>query len=253
MRPDRRTVLLAFLAVTAIVAVVAYGPIPQDPAYHAFSDQRTLLGIPHFWNVVSNLPFALAGVIGLIVVARRPGGMVAGNAAAYAAFFAGAVLIAAGSAWYHLNPTNASLVWDRLPMTISLMAFFDVVIAEHVDARLARRALIPLNAIRIATAAWWGISDRLGAPDLRAYVIVQFLPMLLIPVILLLYPSRLGGVWVLWLILVFYGLAKAFELGDAAVHRVLGVISGHTLKHFAAAAGLFTLVWGLRHRSPAAV
>jgi hypothetical protein len=40
-------------------------PIPQDPSYHQFADQRTLLGIPNFWNVVSNLPFVLVGAIGL--------------------------------------------------------------------------------------------------------------------------------------------------------------------------------------------
>jgi hypothetical protein len=28
--------------------------IQQDQLYHVFADQRTLLGIPHFWNVVSN-------------------------------------------------------------------------------------------------------------------------------------------------------------------------------------------------------
>src|SRR5688572_5997744 len=140
---DRRLVLLAAVAVIAMICVVAYGRIPQDPAYHAFSDQRTILGIPHFWNVVSNLPFAVLGVLGLAGVARRPSGMIKENAPAYALFFAGAVLIAVGSSWYHLNPMNATLLWDRLPMTISLMAFLDVVIGEHVDARFARRARLP--------------------------------------------------------------------------------------------------------------
>jgi hypothetical protein len=250
MAIDRRAIILGLLAAAAVVAVVLYGPIPQDPAYHAFSDQRTLLGVPHFWNVVSNVPFAFAGVLGLLVVRRRPPGMIAEDAAAYAAFFAGAVLIAAGSAWYHLNPTNATLLWDRLPMTISLMAFLDLVIAEHVDGRLARRALFPLIVLGVASAAYWRLSERLGAPDLRAYALVQFLPMLLIPLILLLYPSRLRGPRVLWLIVGCYAIAKMFELGDAAVHRVLGGLSGHTLKHLAAAAGIFLLVWGLRRRSP---
>lgn len=249
-RPGWRAVLLGLIAATATVAVVLQGPIPQDPAYHAFSDQRMLFGIPHFWNVVSNVPFAIAGVLGLLVMGRKPSGMIAESSAAYAAFFSGAVLIAFGSAWYHLDPTNATLLWDRLPMTISLMAFFDLVIAEHVSSRLARRALVPLIAIGIASAAYWGVSERLGAPDLRPYVLVQFLPMLLIPLILLLYPSRLSRVRVLWLILAFYALAKAFELGDAAMYRVLGFMSGHTLKHFAAAAAMFTLIWGLRRRSP---
>jgi hypothetical protein len=247
---DRRLVLLVAVAVVATIALVAYGPIPQDPAYHAFSDQRTILGIPHFWNVVSNVPFAIAGLLGLAVVARRPAGMIAENALAYALFFAGAVLIAVGSSWYHLSPTSATLVWDRLPMTISLMAFFDIVIGEHVDARFARRALLPLVAIGIASAAYWGISERFGRSDLRPYAIVQFLPLLLIPIMLVAYPSQFSKVFVHWLILGCYAVAKVFELLDGPVHRALGVMSGHPLKHVTAAAAMFVLVWGLNRRAP---
>jgi hypothetical protein len=246
---DRR-LMLPSVAVVAAIGVVAYGPIPQDPAYHAFSDQRTILGIPHFWNVVSNAPFAIAGILGLAVVARRPTGMIAENALAYVLFFAGAVLIAFGSSWYHLSPTNATLVWDRLPMTISLMAFFDLVIGEHVDVRFARRALLPLVAIGIASAAYWGISERLGRSDLRPYAIVQFLPLLLIPIMLVAYPSRLTRVAVLWVILGCYGLAKVFELLDGPIHRMVGVVGGHPLKHLAAAAAIFVFVWGLDRRAP---
>jgi hypothetical protein len=243
-------VLLLAIAAIATVVVVAYGPIPQDPAYHAFADQRTILGIPHFWNVVSNLPLAIAGILGLAVIARRPPGMIAENALAYVVFFAGAVLIAAGSSWYHLDPTNSTLVWDRLPMTLSLMAFFDIVIGEHVDVRFAKRALLPLVAVGIASAAYWGISEHLGRSDLRPYAIVQFLPLLLIPIIVAAYPSRLTQVSVLWAILGFYGIAKLFELLDLPIHRALGVIGGHPLKHLAAAAAIFVLVWGLDRRAP---
>ena len=67
----RRAVVRLLLAVVTLVTVVAllrHGPIPQDPAYHAFADTRRIAGIPNFWNVVSNLPFLLAGLYGL---ARR--------------------------------------------------------------------------------------------------------------------------------------------------------------------------------------
>src|SRR5215831_20622343 len=59
--------LLALLGLTAIslAGLLLVPPIPQDQSYHQFADQRILLGIPHFWNVVSNLPFVLVGAIGL--------------------------------------------------------------------------------------------------------------------------------------------------------------------------------------------
>ena len=53
---------MLFLAGLGIVSLIGLGflpPIAQDPLYHAFADQRALLGVPHFWNVVSNLPFVL--------------------------------------------------------------------------------------------------------------------------------------------------------------------------------------------------
>jgi hypothetical protein len=246
---DRRAVLLGVIAVAGIAGVALSGPIRQDPAYHAFSDQRELFGIPHFWNVVSNLPFAIAGVYGLLVIARRPRGMIAENSLAYVLFFAGAIVIAAGSGFYHLNPNDQTLVWDRLPMTISLMAFFDAVLGEHVGVRLARRALVPLVAVGIASAAYWALSQTWDMADLRPYAIVQFLPLVLVPLILLLYPSRLTKVWFLWSVLACYALAKVFELFDAPVHRALGGVSGHTLKHLSAAGAMFVLALGLRSRT----
>src|SRR5713226_7825908 len=98
---------------TAIIVVVAlHRPVPQDPSYHDFADQRTLFGVPNFCNVVSNLPFAFVGIAGLIALHRRE------LDAGFAAFFLGAILISVGSAYYHLQPNNATLTWDRLPMTI---------------------------------------------------------------------------------------------------------------------------------------
>src|SRR5213078_1427388 len=98
--------------------------IPQSTEYHRFADQRTLLGIPHALNVLSNVPFLLVGVAGLLYLttpeARRAGGTVDEPIirVAYLCLFAGVGLTAFGSTYYHLDPTNKTLVWDRLPMTV---------------------------------------------------------------------------------------------------------------------------------------
>lgn len=247
--PGWRAALLLLMAAMALVALVWHGPIPQPAGYHAFADQRALLGIPHFWNVVSSLPFTLTGLAGLWVLLRtRPPGAVAELKSCYATAFAGAVLIGLGSAWYHLRPDNATLVWDRLPMTVTFMAFFAIVIGEHIDARLARRALPGLLLAGLGSVAYWALSERLGLSDLRPYLLVQFLPMALIPLILLLYPSRLTGVGLLWTLLGLYGVAKALESFDAALFEQLELLSGHTLKHLLAAGSLGCLVVGLRVR-----
>jgi len=61
----RRQQLLVIVSVAALVAVFFVPRIPQDPAYHRFVDARTLLGVPNFWNVLSNVGYLLVGLYGL--------------------------------------------------------------------------------------------------------------------------------------------------------------------------------------------
>jgi hypothetical protein len=239
-----RHTILAAVALAALAAVAALGAFPQPQHYHAFADARAAFGVPNFWNVASNLPFALVGLVGLREVARKPTGMLAELAPAYSAFFAGCVLIAVGSSLYHLAPVDATLVWDRVPMTISFMAFVAIVAGEHFDPVAARRALPALVATGVATVAWWRVTD-----DLRPYLAVQFAPMLLVPLTMLLFRSRLAPARYLVAMLTLYAVAKALESYDHEVFEALGgVVSGHTLKHLAAAGGMYALVLALRNR-----
>ena len=247
-----RVALLALIALAAIAAVVAQPPLAQDAGYHAFADQRALLGIAHFWDTASNLAFALAGLAGLAALRANARADFGGLRSAYAVFFGGATLVAVGSAGYHLAPSNASLVWDRLPMTIAFMAFFTIVIGEHGAPRLAQRLLLPLLAAGIGAVAWWAAAVWTGRPDdLRPYLLVQFLPMLLIPLIALLFPARTGERRWLWLLLACYALAKVCEAFDAEIFAATGQISGHTLKHLVAAAGVSMMAFAVRRRRPA--
>jgi hypothetical protein len=237
--------LVALLLAAAVVALLVYGPIRQDQAYHAFADRETLLGVPHFWNVVSNLPFVFAGLAGLYALARGPTpGVLPELRAPYATFFAGAVLIGLGSGWYHLAPNDATLVWDRLPMTISFAAYTMIVVGEHVDPGFARRWLWPAVAVGAASVGWWAFSG-----DLRPYALVQFGPLVLLPLLLWKVPSRLTATGWHWLVLASYVLAKLCELSDHALHDLIG-FSGHPLKHVAAAAGVAALVVAMRVRAP---
>jgi hypothetical protein len=101
------------------VLLAIHGPLRQSLHYHQFADGRSVLGMPNFVDVASNLPFLIVGVACLWLRLR---GRVQGMAAAWLVFFAGVSLVSAGSAWYHLQPDNDSLVWDRLPMTVGFKA-----------------------------------------------------------------------------------------------------------------------------------
>lgn len=251
MRRPSATPLVA-LSVVAIAGMFLVPPIAQDPAYHAFADQRTLWGIPHCVNALSNLPFMLVGLLGLLALSPGcPAGGLDALLPSYRAFFAGLLLVGLGSLYYHLDPNNATLVFDRLPMTISFMAFFAAIVGEHVSVELGRRLLWPLIGLGIATVVYWHLTERAGHGDLRPYGLVQFLPLLLMPLILLRYPSRFTGTSYLWTVLAAYALAKGAEAADEWIFRTTGFISGHSLKHLLAAAGGYALLLALQRRHPA--
>ncbi len=220
-----------------IITVFFMQPIAQDPAYHNFADTNSYYGIANALNVLSNLPFLIVGIFGLYCF-RSARGINASVQLRYmfAWFFAGVSLTAFGSAYYHLEPNNTTLVWDRLPMTIAFMAFFCIVVANYMSARVASVALIPLLVFGVASVVYWHYID-----DLRLYALVQFLPILLMCLILIFRSSStLPKKYVFWTI-AFYALSKLAELLDQQIYDVLYVISGHSLKHMLAAMAPFVV------------
>ena len=231
-------ILLGGLALASAAALAVMSPITQDQDYHAFADARTLLGIPHFWNVVSNLPFIAVGAAGLAFYRRD---------AAATALFAGVLLTGFGSSYYHLAPDDGRLFWDRLPMTIGFMALLAGAIGERFGDAAGRRALWPLLALGAASLVWWRWTG-----DLRPYVWVQFYPCLVLPILYVWFPATTGSA-ILIAAAALYGLSKAFEYFDHAIYAATGeVVSGHTLKHLAAAAACYTLLRYIAQRRPLA-
>jgi hypothetical protein len=195
MNARRALGLIAFM-LASLVGLLLLPPIVQNQNYHDFADQRTLFGIPNFWNVVSNIPFIGIGAVGLWQFGRSQATML---------LFLGVFLTGFGSAYYHLEPSDQTLFWDRLPMAIGFMAM------------------------------------------------VQFFPCLPLPLIFLLFAPRFSGT-IYWLLAaMLYALAKLFEFYDSAIYSAGTVLSGHTLKHFAAAAACGALLRYFQKRQPIAV
>ena len=229
-------ILLGGLGLASAAALTAISPIVQDQGYHAFADARPLLGIPNFWNVVSNLPFMLVGAAGLAFLRKD---------AAAVALFAGILLTGFGSSYYHLAPTDRTLFWDRLPMTITFMALLAGALGERFGDAVGRRALWPLLAVGLASLLWWRWTG-----DLRPYVWVQFYPVLVLPILYWWIPVTTGTA-ILITAAALYGLSKAFEYFDSSIFTVTGgSVSGHTLKHLAAAMAGYSILRMIRRRRP---
>ncbi len=249
MPTDNRLKIILAIIVVAIIAMVSVDPIAQDPAYHNFADQRRIFSIANFFNVLSNLPFVITGVMGIRLVAlRKVTGGLAELQAMYLTFFVGVLLTGFGSAYYHYQPDNQTLLWDRLPMTIAFMALFSAIIGEYISTRLAWKLFVPLLILGITSVIYWHVTELNGHGDLRAYVLVQFLPVLLIPLILWLFDSKLDNDKYIWGVIGAYTVSKLMELFDAQLYSIVGLLSGHSLKHLAAAFGTLIFYWALRER-----
>jgi hypothetical protein len=240
---DWREWLLGGVALVAIVGTLLVPRIPQDESYHLFADTRTLAGIPNFWNVISNAPFALVGIYGLSLTPRLasrslwPG---------YIAFCVAVIGVSFGSSYYHYAPSTPALVWDRLPMSLAFMAVFTLILGDRVNPDLARTLLGPLLIIGAASVFYWSWTEKHGVGDLRPYALVQFLPFLLIALMLRLYPgSRPSATWLWWAFLMYF-LAKLAEHFDAPVFHAAG-ISGHTVKHVLSALAVLCALFALLH------
>lgn len=230
-----------FAAGVGVLALAAalLPAVVQDPAYHAFVDRRPLGPIPNAADVLSNAAFALVGAAGLWIAARRPFPDPRARPA-WLVLFAAVAATAAGSAWYHLAPTSARLVWDRLPMAIAFMALVAVLAGDRLGPAVGRWALPRLVLVGVASVAWWQAGDGAGQGNLLPYLAVQVGALAAVPVLVLGRP-RAGGSPAPWLVaLGLYAGAKGLEARDAAVHAALG-LSGHTAKHLVAAAAIGVL------------
>lgn len=247
------TLTAVLLAVT--VGVFFLPPIPQSQAYHNFADQRQLLGVPNCLDVISNAAFLVVGLWGILALTRHAKAHAVvfvdeRERWPYLVFFIGVTLTAFGSSYYHLQPANDRLVWDRLPMAVGFMALVAAVISERVNIKAGIRLLAPLLVLGIGSVVYWSVTESAGRGDLRPYALVQFGSLLTILLLLALFPQRYsrGGDFLISFII--YGLAKVFEAADRQIFALGGIVSGHTLKHLAAAISAYWILRMLQLRFP---
>ena len=240
MRPNWRIALLIGVAVIAVVIAILLPPISQDAAYHHFADDRTIFGIWNFWNVLSNVPFLFVALWGL----SKPGNFAERwERHANIVLLGGLALVAFGSGFYHLHPNDATLFWDRLPMTIVFMALLSITVGERVNSESGRLLLFPLLAIGVGSLLAWKMTS-----DLRMYGIVQFYPVLALPVMLICFPPRYTGTAGIWAMIGLYVIAKVLEFSDQWIWRIAGPLSGHPFKHIAGAVAMLFYVEAIRRR-----
>ena len=222
-----------FASVALAIAIALWGPeLTQFENYHAFADQRIWAGLPHAMDVLSNLPFAVAGVWGQyrVVEMSKDQGWDARNSLA-SVFFAGLVITAIVSSSYHLAPDDLGLAWDRCGMVVAFAGLMGMAVAD----RISPRSGIAIAALTLVTGPAsvyvWATTG-----NLTAWAVSQGGGMLLVVVLSMLRP--VSGAWriPLFWVIACYAFAKSLELGDHVVFEATQwAVSGHSLKHIWAA------------------
>ncbi|MFM2399471.1 MAG: hypothetical protein RL341_1628 [Pseudomonadota bacterium] len=238
MQQHRLFIIAGALGLAAAGLLVA-GPIAQPDHYHAFADTRAWLGIPNTADVLSNLPFLIVGILGLLRAAQVPQALQLPwrllSIALRATCF--------GSAFYHWAPADFGLLIDRIPVALACVAIALMMLADRVSAAAVRPLpLAVMSLLAVTSCLYWYFTQTAGHGDLRPYIFLQGLPMLLVPLLTLLYPGGTirGSTW--WTVLLLYAAAKLCEVLDHQMLDTLSVISGHTLKHLFAAAAAWVLI-----------
>lgn len=231
-------------AALALLALAVFGPVlPASPHQHGFADQRTLWDLPCALDVLSNLPFAVAGAWGLALLRRlRSGALDAATRATATLFCVGLLCTAMGSAWYHGRPDDAGLLWDRLGMVAAFAGLLGLAAAGRVGLRAGRATAVAVLLAGPLAVAWW---VRTG--DLLPWATLQLGGMLVVLALAGL-PRRPGALALnLVAVIAWYGAAKLFEAADHAVFAATGQwVSGHTLKHLCAAGAALPVLAALR-------
>lgn len=229
------------LLITATLAAVAFllPPIAQPPQYHDFADQRACGPLPNCLDTATNALFVLAGLSGmgiLLGATRRRTFADPRELWPYALFFLAVVLVGVASGYYHLAPNNAGLAWDRAAIALALMAWFAAVVGERVGLTFGLRLLPFLVGGGLGSVVWWIWTETRGTGDLRPYLFMQIVPILLTPLLLWLYPPRYSNGRDILAVVGLYLLALLFDVSDSWVFAATnGLVSGHTLKHVVAA------------------
>jgi hypothetical protein len=236
-----RKILLLIIVIGSLAIMMSLQPIKQNLDYHDFGDRRAFFGIPNFFDVITNIPFLLVGIAGINFCM---GSRALSFRIAWLTFFAGVAIVCVGSGYYHWNPTNDSLVWDRLPITVAFMGLFAVLLAEYVSAKFGTYLLAPVVLAGLMSVLYWHWFD-----DLRFYVWIQFVPLLIIPFLMVLFRPKYSHQWLLSVALACYLFAKLLEVYDKDVFVFTqNHFSGHSFKHFLAALGCLSILVMLKTR-----
>lgn len=244
--------IFSLIIISTIIVFGFFPRMPQPLEYHDFADKRSYWGIPNFYNVISNLASFIVAFMALVYLftSKFKNYTKSLEKKIYLGFFKAILLTSLGSVYYHWNPNNLTLFWDRLPMIIALMIFQSAIIAERISIKKSKQLLIPLIVLGAFSAIYWRNTEINGVGDLRLYGLLQFFLPINVALMLWKLPSSYTSSSHLWEALAWYAFAHIAAFSDANIYEATNqFVSGHTLKHICFAFATFAVLKYLKRRT----
>jgi len=252
-----RKIIVISPGIFGLMAIFFFPRLTRNPVSHLFLLQLEKEDVARFGNVVTSLAIVFVGLSGLYFMIRsgnitwRKPFVEQRERRIYAVFFLCLILTGLGSGWYHYDPVEERLIWDRLPAMTALLSFFAIVVSERISLKAGTHLLWPLLILGAGSAIYWQVGlEQAGRGDIRFYGLIYGYTVLAIPLTLLLFPSRFTQGHYFWRVLFWLALARSCELFEQEIFGLTQYVSGHTLGHCFAAVGVFSIVAMLKRREP---
>tara|TARA_B100000676_G_scaffold14654_3_gene13177 strand:- start:8528 stop:9232 length:705 start_codon:yes stop_codon:yes gene_type:complete len=226
----------------------------QENNYHQFADQRNYFGISNFLNVSSNIFIFLSGVLGFISLLsskellRRKTFTHLFERWPYIILFLCVIIVGITSAYYHLEPDNTRLTWDRIPIAIGISTLFSITLIERISIKFGLLILPFLILFGIGSVIYWYWGEQNSLGNLNYYIFIQFYSILGIVILGKYFPSRYNRNNDIFIVVTLYAIAKFLEIADHEIYNLGRVISGHSLKHLFVGLAVFWIIYSLYKR-----
>lgn len=231
-------VMLASMTLAVTMGLMAWGPVELTASAHRYADERAWFGMVGAANVWVNAVMFAAGAWGWY--ATRNSHWPLHLRTPWQLFQLCAMAAAGAAALYHARPHDSLFVFTHVTTASGFVMLTFGLLAERVHSRFGSLpvCLMVLAGIVSTGGAMLLAHAQGGHLDMRPLLLLEIIPVLVIPAGALSLPGRSTQVFDWVIVLTFYALAKLFETGDALVLEATGWISGHTLMHLALTAAV---------------
>lgn len=193
--------------------------VPQG--YHDFVDKRSLLGIPNFLDVISNLAILLPALY--LLQTRKNKSLLSNLLILHIS------LLAITSGYYHLNPSDKTVFWDIMSIATGSMIVLLIIINTTTEYNLL------LYIFSVFSIIYW---KKTG--DLRLYLLIY----IGVPLYIIAKYYKNNNLQIYLFIMIFCNiLVWLTEFNDHYIYKITNnLVSGHTLKHIFAGIGIFYVI-----------